>query len=457
MITLRPYQAALIDQAQASLQQGERPLLVSPTGSGKTVMFAWLAAHRQQRIFILVHRAELLAQVSNTLTAMEVEHGCIAPDRPNHKTRRVQVASVHTLVRRLADYIPPDLCIIDEAHHAIPSTTWGRILSCYPRAQRLGVTATPERLGGEGLADTFDRLLLGPSVASLIEIGALCPYRLYAPPATYTEGVHTRMGDFAKPELVAATDTPTITGDAVAHYRKHAHGKRALVFCISILHAQHVAQQFRTNGYAADVLDGTMEATIRREKIARFSSGQTTILTSCDLVGEGFDLPAIEVVIQLRPTRSLALHLQQVGRALRPFPGKEYALILDHAGNSQRLNAYPDDDFAWSLDGKAKRLANTAERAIQLRPCGQCFRPIRASFATCPHCGYVFQVVPRKVEEVAGELVEVNRLAIQRERKIEQAKAKDLADLLAIQKQRNYKPGWAFHVMKARLKKYAGV
>lgn len=453
MIQLRPYQSDLINKAMGCLMRGQSTLLVAPTGSGKTIMFAYLAAQLSkagQRIFILCHRNELLEQISHTLTDMEVPHGCIAPEYPNHKNRQVQVASVFTLCRRLVDYKSPDLIIVDEAHHAVPSTTWGRVLSTWSRGAVLGVTATPERLSGEGLKDTFSTLLVGPTVGELIAQGHLSPYRLFAPPVTYTDGIHRRMGDYDKKELSQATDTPTITGCAVTHYTKLASQRRAIVFCVSINHAIHVASQFRDAGYTSASIDGKCSLWERRSLVSRFAKGEIQVLTSCDLISEGFDLPAIEVAILLRPTQSLALHLQQIGRALRPYPGKEYALILDHAGNTLR-HGLPDDDRQWSLDGRESRQASEADGpTVSVRTCGQCFAAVRSPALTCPYCGFTFPLKPREVEEVKGTLEEVDRELIRLQQRREVGRAKDLDALFAIAKQRGYKPQWAYFVNKAR-------
>jgi DNA repair protein RadD len=438
------------------LMQGHRTLLCAPTGSGKTIMFAYLASKMMQagkRIYILVHRAELLEQVSRTLTDMEVKHGCIAPSYPNHANRPVQVASVFTLARRLADYRAPDLVIIDEAHHAIPRTTWGRTLQAYRQSARLGVTATPERLGGEGLADTFDTLLVGPTVRELIDQGSLCDYRLFAPPVTYTEGVHRRMGDYDKKELSQAADTPTITGCAVTHYEKLSRGKRAIVFCVSVQHADHTADAFKASGYAARRIDGKCSVWERRSLIHDFAQGRIQILTSCDLISEGFDLPAIEVAILLRPTQSLALHLQQVGRALRPYDGKSHAIILDHAGNTHR-HGLPDDPRDWSLDGKEFRQASESDGpSVSVRTCGQCFAAVRSPAPVCQYCRYVFPLKPREVEEVDGTLEEVDQAIVRQQQRREVGRAKDLDALIALGKQRGYKPAWAHFVYKARMQK----
>jgi len=294
---LRDDQRTFLNQIDRAIETAPHSVLaVAPTGSGKTVCFSMLTkswAEEGRRVMILVHRAELLAQVSSTLTTLGVEHGVIAPSFPNHKNRQVQVASVQTLVHRLADHAPPDYLIIDEAHHAIAKSSWGKVFLAWPHAKRLGVTATPERLSGEGLRDTFSTMVMGPSVSALMEQGALSPYRLFAPPIAALGTVHRRMGDYVRGELETAMNTRTITGNAVKHYQSLAAGKRAMVFCVSIRHAEAVAEEFLAAGVVAESLDGTMRDQERKAILQRFTAGHSKVLTSCDLVSEGFDLPAV--------------------------------------------------------------------------------------------------------------------------------------------------------------------
>lgn len=462
MLTLRSDQLSLTGSIRQAFASGIHSVLsVAPTGFGKTVCFASLTAQwasAGKDIFILCHREELLDQISATLSQFGVTHGCIAPGRPNHRERRIQVASIFTLVRRLADYRPPDLLIIDEAHHATAGS-WGKVLNAWPSAYRLGVTATPERLDGAGLGDTFSTMLTGPSVRTLIDDGSLSDYRLYAPMTNVTEGVHKRYGDYDKRELALALDKPRITGSAVDHYKQLGHGKRALVFCVSLDHAQHTAETFREAGYSSARIDGKLDPWTRRCLVKDFANGSITILTSCDIISEGFDLPAIEVAILLRPTQSLALYLQQVGRALRPYPGKEHAIILDHAGNCLR-HGMPDDERQWSLLGREQRQASEGGLSVSVRTCGQCFGACRSGTAVCPLCGWTFPIESRQVEEVEGQLAEINRLEARREAKREQGQATDLQALIELGRVRKYKnPAfWAKCVLQARgRKKYVAV
>ncbi len=455
MIVLRPDQAAILASVRDILEHdGASLLLVSPTGSGKTVIFCALAKDfhdKGLRVLILAHRVELIDQISRTLTNMEVDHGCIAPSRKKEHGKPVQVASVNTLVRDTGRIYRPDLIIIDEAHHAIARSSFGRIVESFRGVPVLGVTATPERLSGEGLGETFSTMLEGPSTKTLIDMGHLSKFRIFAPPQHATDQVKTRMGDFDRNDLGLAMNRPSITGDAVEHYRRLGLCRRALVFCVTVQHARDCAESFSRAGYSAQSIDGTMDRTTRKGILDGFASGRVQVLTSCDLASEGLDIPAIEVAILLRPTKSLCVYLQQVGRALRPYPGKEYALILDHAGNTV-VHGWPDDERNWSLEGRKRRTRQDGEKSLNVRVCGQCWAASKAPIATCPYCQYAWPPQPRDVKEVDGELQEAIRKERSQARKIEQGSARGLTDLIALARGRGYQRPeyWARCVWGAR-------
>ena len=456
MLTLRPYQAALVERARQAYVAGKRaPLIVAPCGAGKTVIFTYMAvraAEKGKRILLVAHREELLDQISETFEAFGVPHGWITPHEPFNPAMTVQVGGVFTVARRLNRMHgwTPDLIVIDEASHAIAGSTWGKVTAGFPDALRLGVTATPERLSGEPLSDTFDELIVGPGVRELIAAGALCDYRIFVPSTIDVGGVHTRMGDFVKGELTQAADKPGITGDAIKEYKKYADHKRAVAFCVSIEHARHVAESFRAAGYRSVSLYGTLDRNIRREVVRDFRDGKIEVLTSCDLISEGFDLPAIEVAILLRPTQSLALSIQQTGRALRPWPGKQCAYILDHAGNVMR-HGLPDDEREWSLEGRAKRQDGEGG-TVGIRICPVCFAAQTIGRNVCIHCGGAFPAKPRVVEENEGELVEVDTEALRATAKMEQGRARTFMEIVELGKRRGYRNpySWALHVIRGR-------
>jgi superfamily II DNA or RNA helicase len=419
------------------------------TGGGKTIVLAEIlrgVASRGRSAIVLVHRRELIAQTSAKLALADVPHGIIAAgtvatDAP------IQVASVQTLARRL-DRIAaqPDLIVIDEAHHAA-ANTWDKALTHWPEALRLGVTATPVRQDGRGLGMVFDRLVLGPSTAELVSGGFLCPARLYAPPPIADlSGLHRRAGDYAIDEAAERMDRPTVTGDAISHYQRLAAGQRAIAFCCNVKHAEHVCAAFNHAGVVAATLLGSTDPLRRDATVACFAAGNLQVLVTVDVVSEGFDIPAAGCAILLRPTQSLGLYLQQVGRVLRPAPGKAAAIVLDHVGNVHR-HGWPDDCREWSLEDRPTRARSAGEPALTVRTCPECFSAFKPA-PICPACGAQSQPSPREIQQRDGELQELERKAVTRERR----QARTLQDLIHVGQARGMKNpvGWAKHVYFAR-------
>jgi superfamily II DNA or RNA helicase len=461
MITLRDYQLDLVDGVRGSYRSGKRsPLVVSPTGSGKTVLFAYIAqgtSAKGNSVVILVHRQELVDQTCRTLRAFGVDHGVIAAGRTPDRSLSVQVASVQTYVRRL-DSFRPALIIADEAHHATAGS-WRKVIAHHSQARVLGVTATPQRLDGRGLKDVFDDLIRGPEVADLIEGGHLAPPVYFAPPIVADlSHIGTRGGDFAQEELAEEMDKPMITGDAVEHYSRICRGAPAVAFCCSVKHAQHVAEQFNAAGYKAATIDGTMDREARREVVRALGDGRLHVLTSCEIINEGFDLPLVTAAILLRPTKSLGLHLQQIGRVLRPAPGKAKAIILDHVGNLSR-HGFAEDIRDWTLEGRKKKKRKASdEEEIQQRQCPDCYC-CHPPAPVCPECGFEYPKKEREIEQAEGELVEIDPKEIARQKRQEQGSAQTYEELVALGRSRGYaRPdAWAKHLINARSQRRAVV
>ena len=452
---LRSYQTDLIEHLREMLRDHRRVLAVLPTGAGKTTIFCTIAARsigRNNNVLILVHRAELIEQTSARLQEMGVAHGIIAPKYPAIHAQ-VQIASIQTIARRL-DGFPwsPNLVIVDEAHHCT-ARTWRQVIEAYGTASVIGWTATPERLDGKGLAESFDVMIEGPGTRRLIDLGFLADYKLYAPPSEVDlSGLHKRAGDFQIEAVVDRVDRDNVIYAAVKNYKRYADGRSAIAFCASISHATHVCNQLTAAGIPADVVDGTLDSAERADRLARFKSGAIRVLVSVDLISEGFDVPGCECVLLMRPTASLALYLQQIGRALRP--SDKPAIILDCVGNSA-LHGLPDQQRAWSLDG-AKARQKDGVAAVPIRVCPACYAVHRPA-PTCPFCGHAHASARKPPQEIEAELVEVDPVAAaaqkkaeQKKRRIEVGKARTLEELLKIAKERGYKPGWAHSVMKSR-------
>jgi superfamily II DNA or RNA helicase len=461
---LRDYQESAVQAVRDSFRSGHKnTLLVSPTGSGKTVIFSYIAAgmaRNNKRILIVAHRRELLKQISAALKKVGVAHAVMAGGYRGVPTANVVVASVFTLVKRIKGMQPFDLIIGDEAHHFTPDSSWGKVVIGFPRARVLGVTATPERLDGKGLGQMFDDMVMGPTVAELTAQGFLSHAIVYAPSAPDLNGVGTRMGDYVQKQLEEAMVKTVITGSAVKHYGKYAPGKKAIAFCVSVRHAKDVAAEFREAGYTASHIDGGMNEEERDGVLKAFEEGRVQVLTSCDLVSEGFDLPAVEVAILLRPTKSLGLYLQQCGRAIRPHPDKEKTIILDHAGNTAR-HGFIDDDREWTLADGFVQGRGKGDKAETVRTCTACFAMHKPS-PTCPVCGYVYPVKPRMVKHIDGDLVVTSRDGEQDMTTAEGVLQNKFKVLTSVGRKRGYKNPtlWAYNVIcgqeAARIAKKVG-
>jgi len=363
-LSLRPYQVDKISEARGLMAQGKKSIcLVSPTGSGKTVICAYIiqsALAKSKRVLFLAHRRELIDQCAAKLRDLGIwDYNVVLSGHPHSRNpdAPVQIASIQTLIRRA--FPPADLIAIDEAHHAA-SGSYQTLLKNYPDAYVLGLTATPERLDGKGLDSIFQDLLNVATVPELIANGFLVAPQCLGPSPEAVASlkaalakVHTRGGDYAEDELSEAMDSPTLVGDIVTHWREWGTGQKTIVFAASIAHSQHIVAQFQAAGVAAAHLDGTMSLP-EREGVLSAWRGELQVVSNVQVLTEGFDFPELSCCILARPTKSVALYLQMVGRVLRTAPGKQGAIILDHAGNVIE-HGPPQIERVWTLQGSAKK------------------------------------------------------------------------------------------------------
>lgn len=442
---LREYQQDLFQRIHSSIRQGIRsPLVVSPTGSGKTATFCYIAGRANNAgnpVLILVHRRELITQTSITLTRFGVPHGIIQPGITADPSKPVQLGMVQTIARRLGKIKEPKLIIVDECHHAAAGQ-YRAIMTAFPAATVIGFTATPLRLDGKGLGDHFEEIIHGPTVEWLMANDHLCRPRYFAPPmAANMKGIKKRGGDYAIDQLAEAMTSAKITGDAVKHYQKLTPGTRAVAFCVNIRHAEHVAGMFLEAGIPSGIIKGDMTADSRKQIVKDLSSGRVQVMVSVDVVSEGFDLPAVETAILMRPTQSLGLYLQQIGRILRPSLGKT-ATILDHAGNIAK-HGLAEDEREWSLEGQDKK-AKPSESSTH-RQCDGCYAMYLRLLPACPECGWnPPPPPPEEFEHSDEELVEIRRVPLQMLLK----DVKTRADLKLIAKIKGYKPGFVYYKAK---------
>jgi DNA repair protein RadD len=446
---LRPYQRKSVDDLRTAFRSHRRVLLVSPTGSGKTVEFSYIVASailRGRRCCVVVHRDELIEQTRRALQATGIECGSIVANHPANDAAPAQIASLPTLARRLDRYLGAfDFLVVDEAHHAV-ARTWRGVLEAFPDIPVLGATATPERLDGAGLGDIFDAMVIGPEVAELTRLGYLAPAITYAPACgPDLSRIAIRGGDFDTHALAKTMLDSGLVGDAVEQYVRLAAGMPAIVFAVTIAHSKALKDRFVAAGFRAAHVDGDTPKAERRELVSALANGKLDVLSNCGLIAEGFDAPAVGAVIMARPTRSLALFLQMAGRALRPSPGKTRALILDHGGNVFRFGL-PDATRIWSLDG---REPSAVEPRATIRRCGSCGAVTRAAARSCPGCGSAFPARSTVPTSAPGTLVPFTSDA-QAAIYGSEERYQFHAELAAIALERSFQPGWAGHRFKEK-------
>ncbi|HEX4608224.1 MAG TPA: DEAD/DEAH box helicase family protein [Urbifossiella sp.] len=467
--TLFDHQSTVINSARELLRTSSAVILQMATGGGKTPTGAFAvksASEKGHSVIWTCPRRELVEQTSQTFAKFSIPHSFIAAGRHFNPRMRVQIASIDTLVNRLEKLSPPKLLVVDEAHHS-PAAGWLKVIRWVldSGGKVLGLTATPWRLDSGGFDHIYGGMVKGPPVSWLIEKGFLSDYRLFAPFTPDLSQVHIRAGDYVTSEVEAIMGGKAVVGNCVDHYRRYAHGKRAAVFAVSIQHSEQIAAQFTAAGIPAAHIDAGTPDAIRRQHILNFATGHLKVIVNVGLLSEGFDLSAIagrdapiECVILMRPTQSLSLYLQQVGRALRrkPYP----AVIIDMVGSCAR-HGLPDHPHEWSLQGRPKKgRGGKGEQPVPLvKKCSGCDVMIPLAFAVCPHCGTAqpngTAAPNRKLDEIDGELQEINREQARRERLREQGGAKSLDELIALGKAKGYKnpEAWAGHVYTARLRK----
>ena len=442
MTALRPYQARGISAVRDHVVAGRRHvLLCGPTGSGKTLTAAEImrsAVALGSRVLFVVHLRELVNQTVKALASLGHNHiGVMRGDDARvDEFAPVQVASIQTLARRQKPRA--NIIILDEAHRSIADTYEKHIWQAYPDEVVIGLTATPCRGDGRPLGERYDALVVAATYAELIDAGHISrPTVFAAKREADLSGVRKVAGDFVESDLEQAMGQ--LVGDIVGEWQLRAEGLRTIVFASGIKHSKQIVEEFRTFGYAAEHLDGETPDAERKAILERLASGETTIVSNCAVLTEGFDCPAVRCAILARPTLSLVLHRQTVGRVLRA--GEIPPVVLDHAGNCAR-HGLPTDDLEWSLSGNAK-----PKKKVEHRVCKQCYAYFPARDTVCPHCGWVAPVVERKLPEVIpGQLEEATTQKLQRDFYLAQ---------VSLARARGFKPGFATFKYKEKYGNWA--
>ncbi|MBA5014461.1 DEAD/DEAH box helicase [Pseudomonas aeruginosa] len=446
---LRPYQ----DQALNELRRGIRDgilvqMLMAPTGAGKTTIASAMkqgACAKGRRAFFIVDSLELVDQAASRFYQDGLQVGVIQGDHTwTDYSKPVQVCTIQTLRSRwkdLADHLKPDLVVIDEAHvlHKMHKEI---IAECVERKiPVVGLSATPFR---KGLGQIFGRLVVTASLSDLTQQGYLVPAECYAPHIPDMKGVKTTAdGDWAEDALAEVMGSAKIMGDVVTNWIMHAKDRQTVVFACNVAHSRELARQFNTAGILAAHVDGYMDEQERAKIIKNFRHGSIRVLCNVAVLTKGFDAPETSCVVLARPTKSLMMHYQMMGRGLRPAEGKSDCIIIDHAGNCLR-NGVPTEPLPTELDDGAgknsDRRDRNKEKAERLpRPCPKCSHLFATSI--CPACGFKPQA-HEDVEWVDGKLVPIGS---SKKRTFSTEEKRDIyAQLLGYAQQHMLKPGWAY-------------
>jgi DNA repair protein RadD len=427
MIELWPFQRDVVAAIEAAIAAGiKRIIVVAPTGSGKTVIASEVTKRAMPKpIGFVAHRDELLVQARDKLGRFGITAGIIKAgrDKDQRPQALVQVCGIQTLharaIRSDRIQLPPARILwVDECHHA-RAMTYESLIAAYPDSIIIGLTATPCRGDGRGLGNCFERMIECPQVAELIRLGYLVPPKIFAPPAPDLGGIKVTSGDYQIDQLSDRMNTDILVGDIVTHWLKHAQRRRTVCFAVDVAHSAHIVEEMVKSEIRAEHLDGNTEQNDREAILARLASGETEVVSNCMVLTEGFDCPDVGCIVLARPTRSLGLYRQMIGRGLRAAPDKTDVIILDHSGGVHR-HGRPDDPIEWTLeqDRKATNKTHAARVAAsggkdpfcECQACGH----LRMRGAACENCGWEPKPRPRPQEYLDIDLVELGQRAARR-------------------------------------------
>lgn len=392
MFKLFDYQLELIDRARKQIAD-KNVMIVSPPGSGKSVVISEIikrATEKGGKVLFLVHRKELIEQITGSLIRHEVN------------LSHVDLLTVGKAKNRLSAIQKPTLIITDEGHHGNAST-YQAIYNYFADVPRLGFTATSWRMNGSGFTDTYDVMVEGKSVQWLIDNQRLANYRYYSLLSIDTSKLKTRNGEYTNQSIDEAFGK-AIYGNVVKEYRQHADGQKAILYAHSIEASRSFSDEFNQAGIVSVHVDSKTPKIERERVMQAFRDGEIQVLCNVDLISEGFDVPDCSVTILCRPTKSLVLYLQQSMRSMRYQPDK-LAIILDHVGN-YKIHGLPDTPHDWNeyfVGGWKKKNNKTNE--VKFKECPECSACYPLTVKICEICGYDFQLADKaEKKKVEAEL-----------------------------------------------------
>ncbi len=369
-IQLRDYQITAINDIIRSIIEKKNTVLQLPTGTGKTTIIAevirlWRAQHsKNQRALVIVHRIELVEQIIERFLQFGITAGKIKAGEPVNTNFQIQVGLIQSLRNQARRPASLGLIIVDEAHH-INASSYSDLIAYYDNYKPtvIGVTATPSRLDGKPLGDVFSKLFEYGQISKFISSGFLSPMKHYATGFPELKKIKVKTtGDYDEKTLAVEMSNEKIMANLIKGYEMHAPNKKMIVFAVNTEHAVNIANRYCSSGFSAVSLDYKTDKHIRRQTIEDFKDGKIQILVNVNLFTEGFDCPDVEVIQLARPTKSLNLYLQMVGRGMRIFPGKEFGIILDNAKLWEE-HGLVSRERIWTITG----LNKSSDKNIKIR------------------------------------------------------------------------------------------
>lgn len=456
---LRPYQQNALDLIRQSFRDKKTNVLVcSPTGSGKGVMLSSVinsAAAKGSKVLFLVHRTEILYQVSDYMDHYEIRHGIIKAGEVHDPRHNVDLASVQTMIRRIEhkDFGSYDMIVVDEAHHST-AATYVEIIAKYAPKLLLGFTATPCRSSGMGLGTMYNQLIVVATMQDLVDQGFLVPIRYFAPFEPDLKGVKITAGDYNLKQLNMTMMQGAITANIVDKWKELAENRQTICFTTTVAHSVAVCEKFRAENVSAEHVDGCTDPEERKDILKRYSRGEFKILCNCAVFTEGVDIPSITCVLMARPTKSIVMYLQCVGRGMRLAEGKKDCILLDMAGVYWEHGPITEITN-WTLSGKTKAASakNEERKERNSRPihCLHC-QHVYTGQLKCPHCGTIpmkerYGQDVEEIDAVLGEIVYKGSTGKEKGKKERPATMEEkqswFSQLIQHGRYKGYKEGWA--------------
>ena len=441
----RAYQEESINNTRRALRQHDKVILQLPTGSGKTYVASEIvkkARKKRKRVSFICDRLTLIDQTSQEFYKFGIDHGVIQGDHPlTDYSKPVQLCSIQTLARR--GFPPSDIVIVDEAH-----TMYKAQLDMLAKwnSKFIGLTATPY---SKGLGLHWEHLIVGATTRQLIDAGYLSDFIVYAPPPPDLTGVGVQRGDYVQSQLASRMNQVEPVGDIVQTWFKHGENNQTICFAVNVEHSKHIVSEFNKAGVPAVHVDAYDDPSDRRRAIRDYKDQKVKLISCVDILTKGFDEPHTGTLIMGRPTRSLIVHLQQIGRVLRIAEGLGDAVILDHGANVERHGFPTDETLPVTLD-RTPPSGKMKDREAERLPkhCPKCNFVKAAGQHECPMCGFK----PERINTVTheeGELVRVKGKIVPRE-----TRQQFYSGLLGYAMNKGFSQGWAAHTYRDKYKEW---